>query len=52
MVENEYACTMKGSVIMFRGKQYNYERLNLLPDLCTLFAVKTRETEEGALLLR
>lgn len=47
MVENEYSCSMKGSVIVFRGRQYDYEKLNLLPESCTPYSVKSRETEDG-----
>lgn len=45
--QNEYPCSMKGSVIMFRGRRFDYEKLNLLPELCTPYDVKTRETIDG-----
>lgn len=47
LVANEYPCSIKGSIITMRGMQYDYEKLYLLPDLCTPFHVKTRGTVDG-----
>lgn len=47
LLDKKYACSMRGSVITYQGKQYDYERLNLLPESCTPYYVKTRETEDG-----
>lgn len=47
MLDRKYACSMKGSTITFQGKQYDYERLNLLPESCTPYYVKTHITEDG-----
>lgn len=47
LIENGYHCTIKGSIITMRGRQYDYEKLYMLPDLCTPFYVKSRETLDG-----
>lgn len=46
MLDRKYACSMRGSIISFQGKQYDYDRLSLLPESCTPFYVKTRETTD------
>lgn len=47
MLSNKIACSMRGSVITYGGKQYGYEKLNLLPEPCTPYYVKTRTTEDS-----
>lgn len=46
LLDKKYACSMKGSTITYNGRQYGYDTLNLLPEPCTPFMVKTRETED------
>lgn len=46
LLKNKYPASMRGSVITFNKKQYDYDMLNMLPDSCTPFMVKTRETED------
>lgn len=46
LLKNKYAALMKGSVITYNKKQYDYDMLNMLPDSCTPFVVKTRETTD------
>lgn len=46
LLKNEYACSMEGSTITYNKKQYGYDMLNLLPESCTPFMVKTRETTD------
>lgn len=47
LTNNGFSCSMKGSIITMRGRQYDYEKLYLLPDPCTPFFVKSRETLDG-----
>lgn len=39
---NEFECSMKGSTIQLDGKQYGYDKLNLLPDKCRPENAKSR----------
>lgn len=50
LLANAYPCSLKGSVITYGGRQYDFNSLNLLPDKCRPFDVKTRETEDGTAL--
>lgn len=47
LLENKYACSLKGSTITYNGRTFGYESLNLLPQTCTPFHVKSRETSDG-----
>lgn len=47
LLENKHACSLKGSIITFNNRSYGYESLNLLPEPCTPFYVKSRETEDS-----
>lgn len=46
LLDRGYACSMRGSVITYQKKQYTYDTLNLLPESCTPFYVKSRETTD------
>lgn len=47
LLKHGYACSMRGSVITYQKKQYTYDTLNLLPEACTPFNVKSRETTDA-----
>lgn len=47
LLANKFAASMKGSIITYDGKQFGYDSLNLLPDPCRPFHVKTCETDDG-----
>lgn len=46
LVELDNQSTIKGSVITYQQKQYDYEMLNLLPSGCRPEDIKTRETND------
>lgn len=47
LIENDLQCSIKGSVITYQQKQYDYQMLSLLPDGCRPEDIKTRETKDG-----
>lgn len=47
MIKHAFLCSMKGSIITYRKKQFSYESLSLLPDQCTPQWVKSRKTSDG-----
>lgn len=47
LVENDHQCSIKGSLITYQQKQYDYEMLSLLPQGCKPEDIKTRETNDG-----
>lgn len=47
MQANKLPCSMKGSAISYNNKLYDYDSLNLLPDPCRPYHVKSRETTDG-----
>lgn len=47
MQANKLPCSMKGSAISYNNRMYGYDSLNLLPDPCRPYNVKSRGTNGG-----